>query len=56
MLQSKIENKNFENLPNKLLLKNVHAIDQSEKLHKKMPYRNCGRKDFQITRKSTGKI
>ena len=35
MLQSKIENKVFENLPNKILLQNVHVIDKSEKLDKK---------------------
>jgi len=35
MLQSRIENKDYEKLPNKLLLQNVHAIDKSEKLDKK---------------------
>jgi dihydroorotase len=35
MLQNKIENKEFENLPNKVLLQNVHAIDTNEKLDKK---------------------
>ena len=35
MLQSKIENKNFEKLPRKLLLQNIHAIDKLEKLNKK---------------------
>ncbi len=35
MLHSKIENKVFENLPNKILLQNIHVIDKSEKLDKK---------------------
>ena len=51
MLQSKIENKNFENLPNKLLLKNVHAIDQSEKLHKKCHIEIVDGKIFKLLEK-----
>lgn len=35
MFERKIENRIFENLPDKFLLKNVHAIDKSERLDKK---------------------